>query len=249
MKDRARVSVGSTKRISSFTSTFKCPRPCRLEPFCCRFRKAHPLLMATPGIKKSLWRRFMGPIRLVFAFATLFAASQSQAFIDSTSTRHVQCSTKFSSPKLCVKDVAFRCDYESYSCVALKISAIEQTVRWSLFKGERITSEYAIPTDRKRHGQKLHMGFLYKLKSKCAARCVKPEDPIYEPDPSPVPSPSPTEPSGPSTPVNSCTSTIWCGAFEHCLNGQCVPKDLFNQCGPFNSCSLGETCNNGVCER
>lgn len=48
---------------------------------------------------------------------------------------------------------------------------------------------------------------------------------------------------------NSCSGTMWCSGFDHCVNGKCVPKDMFNRCDMFNSCSFGETCNDGVCSR
>lgn len=77
-----------------------------------------------------------------------------------------------------------------------------------------------------------------------------------------VPKPQPSPPNngggggwdggGGSTPPdnsNSCSGTVWCSPWEHCINGQCKSKDAFNRCDAFNSCSFGETCNDGVCSR
>lgn len=46
-----------------------------------------------------------------------------------------------------------------------------------------------------------------------------------------------------------CTSSIWCGAFEHCVDGVCKPKGPFNRCDAFHRCSFGERCVNGECKR
>lgn len=45
-----------------------------------------------------------------------------------------------------------------------------------------------------------------------------------------------------------CTSSQWCiGPNEHCVNGQCVQKDPFNQCRTDFDCSLFDRCVAGVC--
>lgn len=46
----------------------------------------------------------------------------------------------------------------------------------------------------------------------------------------------------------SCSSSFWCASWEHCVNGVCQPKDIFNRCDIFNPCSFGDECVNGVCQ-
>lgn len=55
--------------------------------------------------------------------------------------------------------------------------------------------------------------------------------------------------SSPPDNRNSCSGSVWCSGFEHCVGGKCVPKDAFNRCDAFNSCQFGESCNDGVCSR
>ncbi|MGZ3722322.1 MAG: hypothetical protein ACXVA9_05300 [Bdellovibrionales bacterium] len=45
-----------------------------------------------------------------------------------------------------------------------------------------------------------------------------------------------------------CSSSFWCGAFEHCVDGKCVPKDMFHGCDMFHTCSFGDKCVNRVCK-
>lgn len=47
---------------------------------------------------------------------------------------------------------------------------------------------------------------------------------------------------------STCSSSIWCSLLEHCVNGECVPKDYFNQCSIFDPCSFGDECIDGVCQ-
>lgn len=46
-----------------------------------------------------------------------------------------------------------------------------------------------------------------------------------------------------------CSGSFWCGAFEHCVGGKCVPKDMFHGCDMFHTCAFGEKCVNHVCKR
>lgn len=191
---------------------------------------------------------FMKSVIFSLVFGSLLMTSAAHAiFFNTTSTRNVQCNTRTGNTKFCVGNVAYRCEYSNYSCVSLKISQIQQTVSWTLFGGERITGEYAIPTDRKKHGAKLYIGSLSKTKKQCEQYCQEPDysnDDDYSSPPSDNGNDSP---SSPSAPTNTCSGTIWCSGLDHCVNGQCVSRDAFHQCDAFNTCALGESCNNGVC--